>query len=287
MANLQGFQRHIDHLNQWARDSFKPFYAASSLVGYLKEPVWSQLINCSEHFVLNEKGVHLNAELNSFESRTEVLDKAITRLLDSGVMTHRHGERYPVTYGGREKVVATIDRAAAPYFGVRAYGQHLNGFVRDESGLNLWIAKRAPDRRVFPSHLDNMVAGGLPHDISLSENLCKECKEEASVPSSLVDQAIPVSAITYCTETPAGLKPDTLYCYDLELPADFVPQNSDGEVSEFMLMSVDDVAQRVAQTDEFKPNCNLVVIDFLVRHGIINPETPGYLEIIQGLHEKI
>ena len=29
---------------------------------------------------------------------------------------------------------------------------------------------------------------------------------------------------------PEGLKPDVLFCYDLELPGDFVPRPQDGEV---------------------------------------------------------
>lgn len=284
---LQGFQRHIDKLNQWNRGNFKAFYYASHLIGYLKQPVWSKLAEWHEYFSLDQSGICLKPEFNSFELRTQVLDQTVSRLLDLGVMTHRHGERYPVTFAGRETALATIDRAAASYFGLRAYGQHLNGYIDGEEGLKLWIARRASDRRIFPNCLDNMVAGGLPYNLTLAENLYKECNEEASVPTSIVDMAIPVSAVTYCTETPIGLKPDTLYCYDLKLPTDFIPHNSDGEVAEFMLMPVEEVAQLVAETDEFKPNCNLVVIDFLLRHGIINPETPGYLELIQGLHEKI
>ncbi|MCU7855465.1 MAG: NUDIX domain-containing protein, partial [Candidatus Thiodiazotropha sp. (ex Lucinoma borealis)] len=190
-------------------------------------------------------------------------------------------------HSGRETAIATVDRATASYLGLRAYGQHLNGFVRSEKGLKLWIARRAADRRVFPDCLDNMVAGGLPHNLSLAENLRKECMEEASVPATLANRAVSVGALTYCRETPAGLRPDTLYCYDLELPCDFKPQNSDGEVAEFMLLPVLEVARLVSETDEFKLNCNLVVIDFLLRHGIINPETPGYLDLVQGLHENI
>jgi hypothetical protein len=44
----------------------------------------------------------------------------------------------------------------------------------------------------------------------------------------------------------------------------------------------DDDGQR-APLNAFKPNINLVVIDFLVRHGILTPETPGYLHIVAGL----
>jgi hypothetical protein len=48
---------------------------------------------------------------------------------------------------------------------------------------------------------------------------------------------------------------------------------------------VDVVKRRVEEhgNDTYKDNCNLVVIDFLVRHGFIGPETPGYLDIIRGL----
>ena len=35
----------------------------------------------------------------------------------------------------------------------------------------------------------------------------------------------------------------------------------------------------------FKPNINLVVLDFLVRHGHIPPEAPGYLELVNSLRQ--
>ncbi|MEJ2609920.1 MAG: DUF4743 domain-containing protein [Candidatus Thiodiazotropha sp.] len=285
--SLQGYQRHIASLNQWQVDNFKGFFYASQRIGYLKEPVWSLLSEWRDYFFADSRGIHLKECVDTFEARTQVLAEVTTVLLEQGIMTHRHGEQYPVTASCRETAIATIDRAAAPYFGLRAYGQHMNGFVQSGTSLKLWVARRAADRLIFPGHLDNMVAGGLPHNISLADNLRKECMEEASIPNVLADQAIAVGALTYCIETSVGLKPDTLYCYDLELPEDFKPENSDGEVAEFMLLPVEEVARQVAQTDDFKPNCNLVVIDFLVRHGIINPETPGYLGLVQGLHEKI
>ncbi|MET0065114.1 MAG: DUF4743 domain-containing protein [Candidatus Thiodiazotropha sp.] len=282
--NLAGFHRHIANLNQWERDNFRGLYHASQRIGYLKQPVWSLLTELTEYFEARPDGIHLKEEFDTFEARSRVLDAAVEALLGRGMMTHRHGEKYPVTHQGRERSIATIDRAAAPLFGLRAYGQHLNGYVHKGRELYLWIARRSADRVNFPNLLDNMVAGGLPYDLSLQDNLRKECMEEASVPPELADQAIAVGALTYCRETPLGLKPDTLYCYDLLLPEDFVPSNSDGEVAEFRLMPVDEVIERVTQTDEFKPNCNLVVIDFLIRHGKIDPEAEGYLDIVTGLH---
>ena len=50
-----------------------------------------------------------------------------------------------------------------------------------------------------------------------------------------------------------------------------------------MLWPMTKVAEIVSETREFKFNCNLVIIDFLVRHGLIAPDHPDYLDIVAGL----
>ena len=55
----------------------------------------------------------------------------------------------------------------------------------------------------------------------------------------------------------------------------------DGEVESFELQCLSWVIDRIAHgTDGYKPNCNLVVIDFLVRHGVIPADAPRYLELV-------
>ena len=63
-----------------------------------------------------------------------------------------------------------------------------------------------------------------PHGLSCQENVIKECGEEASVPAALAAGARAAGAVSYTALQPAGLKRDVLFCYDLELPLDFVPQ---------------------------------------------------------------
>ena len=92
-----------------------------------------------------------------------------------------------------------------------------------------------------------------------------------------MDRARAVGAVSYCRETEIGLKPDTLYCYDLQLPESFQPENTDGEVSEFQLLPIRQVIELVRESDEFKPNCNLVNIDFFIRHGLLAADEPDYL----------
>jgi hypothetical protein len=70
-----------------------------------------------------------------------------------------------------------------------------------------------------------------PFGLCPAANVAKECWEEAGIPAHLAAAARPVGFVSYASLSEEGLKPDVLLCYDLELPADFVPQPQDGEVS--------------------------------------------------------
>ncbi len=277
------FLARIDDCNRWARGEFIPFLVDGEQLGMARLEFAENLCALGEAFSVSSSGLQWLSAPSGFAARTEAMQLLCDGLIARGLISHRHGEQYPVTPGRREDARFLIDRACAPYFGVRAFGQHLNGYVRKPDGLWMWIARRAADRRVYPNRLDNMVAGGLPWGISLDENLRKECAEEAGMPAELADRGIPVGAITYCRASKRGLKPDVMYCYDVELPADFTPRCQDGEVAGFELMPIEQVAEIVRDSDEFKLNCNLVIIDFLVRHGVLTPEYPDYLEIVQRL----
>ncbi|WP_462322459.1 DUF4743 domain-containing protein [Halochromatium sp.] len=280
------FLAQIEECNRWAAGDFIPFIVEGEQLGMARREFAEALDSLSdlgEALLLDQFALQWVSAPSGFAARTEAMQRLCDELIAGGLISHRHGEQYPVTPSRREDARFLIDRACAPYFGVRAFGQHLNGFVRRPDGLWMWIARRAADRRVYPNRLDNMVAGGLPWGISLAENVRKECAEEAGMPEHLADRAVPVGAITYCRASKRGLKPDVMYCYDLELPADFEPQCQDGEVAGFELMPIDRVAEIVDNTDAFKLNCNLVIIDFLVRHGVLTPEHPDYLEIVQRL----
>lgn len=113
-------------------------------------------------------------------------------------------------------------------------------------------------------------------------------------------------------ESPTQPKDDVFFCFDLELPWDFTPKAVDGEVASFERLGVADVVRHVAYgaapgwpclaepppreeevarpssggaLNAFKPNINLVVIDWLIRHGHVPPNAPRYLELAASLRQ--
>lgn len=262
---------------------FMPFMVAGIRVGWVKKPFAARLRAYPNVFAVSESAVGLAPGLGTTEARTEAVDRVVRELAAAGVIRAWREEPYPVAPAFGAKPLLLMERAAVPFFGVRAYGIHVNGFVRGGDGLKLWVGRRAPDKPTFPNELDNLIAGGQPAGMSLLDNLVKESEEEAAVPPELALEAIPVGAVSYCMETAEGLKPDVLFLYDLALSPDFEPENRDGEIAEFMLRPVEEVMDIVSETTQFKFNCALVNIDFFVRHGLIAPDEPDYLEIVQGL----
>ncbi|KAK1216608.1 hypothetical protein PQX77_020728 [Marasmius sp. AFHP31] len=185
-----------------------------------------------------------------------------------------------------------MERSACALFGVVTYGIHMTVFVKDSEGgkVKIWVPTRAKTKPTFPGLLDNTVAGGVPSGMSMFESLVKECMEEASIPDNIVRKYTRATgSISYFFRTTKGwLQPEIEYVYDMEIPASkpelFQPKPSDGEVEFFELLDQDEVITRM-KAALFKPNCALVIIDFLIRFGYITPDNePNYQKIITRLH---
>jgi len=279
------YLRHILACNNFNADTFLRFEIAGQTVAWLRPEFALKLAEYSSVFRLDEQCIRFNDALCNIQQRSQAIAMVSQDLLQTGAISRLHGELYPVTTGNRERVFFLLDRALAGYFGILSFGQHLNGYVKRADGIWLWIARRAADRVNYPGKLDNLVAGGVPADLSLSENLAKECHEEAGINASLSQQARPVGTISYARSNTRGVRRDILFCYDLELSEAFQPVCTDGEVQSFELLALSDVADIVRKSDEFKLNCNLVIIDFLIRHGVIQPDDAEYLPLCAGLRQ--
>ncbi|CAM9958570.1 unnamed protein product, partial [Phaeothamnion confervicola] len=183
--------------------------------------------------------------------------------------------------------LARLERAAMIYFGVPSYGVHVNGYVPGSgngtggaAGGRVWIGVRSPSKATYPGLLDQIAAGGQPSGLTFKANVLKECAEEASIPQDLLRLMRPAGLVSYRYSTAKGLSTKFLAVYDLPLPADFVPFNGDGEVDEFMLIPTEEALASVRDTPQrWKPNAGLVMIDFALRHGLIDADDPEYVDL--------
>ncbi|MFO1129291.1 MAG: DUF4743 domain-containing protein [Rhodospirillales bacterium] len=278
------FIDRIRACSRFDRSAFVPFRVVGTEVGLIRPGFARTLAAYRDVFHVTDDGVDLSDRHPSVEARTAAVDDVLRQLAERGVIRGWRDEPYPVAADASAPALLLMERAALPLFGVRAAGIHVNGFVRDHGSLKMWIGRRSLQKQTAPGKLDQMVAGGKSAEYSVEQTLIKEAAEEASLPQTLAMQAKPVGAITYKTELEHGLRRDVLYIFDLELPPHFIPTPNDDEISEFYSLPIEQVISIVRETDDFKFNCSLVVIDFLIRHGLIPHAEPDYLSLIKGLH---
>ncbi|HNB28541.1 MAG TPA: DUF4743 domain-containing protein [Alphaproteobacteria bacterium] len=276
----------IDHIHRCQSadmGKFLPWRIGDARAGWVRRDVAERLAGYPTVFSVNASEVRLKPHLATYDHRSAAVGDVTRDLYETGIFTGWRGEWFPVLPRFGEAPLLRLERSAVPVFGVHGYGVHMNGFVRAGNRIKLWVGRRAANRPIEPGKLDHLVAGGISLGLGVQECLVKECEEEASIPESLARQARPVGALRYRMEHQGWLRNDTIFAYDLELPADFVPRNADGEIASFELMELDAVRDILARGQDFKFNVALVVIDFLIRHGSIAPDEKDYSDLAMGL----
>ena len=208
------------------------------------------------------------------------------------VLNCKHSEPFAVL-GANYPV--RIERFATSLFGTTACGAVMVAYVNTDDGMQLWIPRRAAHLYTSPGKLDTTVAGGVKAGVSPLKTIIEEAAEEASLPENLIRRHIRArGVITFMGVTSddfpgeKGLVlPDLLYTYDIELPKGVTPTPHDEEVSDFYCMSTSEV-QGALLSKKFKPDSAVVLVDFLVRQGIITAESEkDYVQIIRHMHRRL
>ena len=270
---MSRFLRHIRACNNAVLPGDRlPFRLGATHVGWVTHAVATALADFPAITHDTEVTLHDPAALPT-----------IARALARRAIGRHRNEAFDVRATPDSPVLATIDRGALPVFGIQAHGIHLNGLVRRADGTHLWVAKRAANKALDPGKLDHLVAGGTPAGHTARDTLIKEAAEEAAIPPALAAQARHVFRLSYAMDRPEGLRRDVLDCYDLDLPETFTPHATDGEVESFALWPIRQALETVRDTDDFKFNVNLVLIDLFLREGLIRgAEATGLRLAMQG-----
>jgi 8-oxo-dGTP pyrophosphatase MutT (NUDIX family) len=154
-----------------------------------------------------------------------------------------------------------MERAAFRFFGLHSHAVHINGFTPNG---NMWCGRRSLSKSVDPGMLDNLAAGGLPAGESLFDCGVREMAEEAGLPASLAQSALPCAYVETCRAVQEGWHHETLWVYNIVLPDECVPANQDGEVSEFVLLSPSQVVNAIQQ------NAFTVDASCVIAHAVLH-----------------
>jgi hypothetical protein len=283
--------RYLDHIRRCnAHDmaDYVPWFIGARRAGYMLPALAKRLGDFRDVFSTSDAGLTLAENLATPDQRTRAVEEVLAKLREEGLCPAPRNELYGVVERVGGPHLMTVERTAASILGIISTGFHLNGTVGSGDELAMWIARRSRTKITFPGQLDNVVAGGQPATISVAENVIKECQEEADIPAELARRARPVGLISYTMAVEDGLRRHAMYLYDLDMPSDFIPKPFDGEVENFQLLPITEVAEIVRTSlDAFKFNCSLAVIDFMIRWGLIAPDDPDYFELVMGLKPEI
>ncbi|XP_033029182.1 nudix hydrolase 20, chloroplastic-like isoform X1 [Lacerta agilis] len=287
----------------WCRGRFRsskalclPFMVAGQQVGHVSPSVANYLSQYPAVFSVSQGDgvpacVELNKKLASYEQRTDAVQGVLGEMRaqqDFPCLKEWREELYSVMPYFCDTPLFSMERSATPLFGVKRYGAHLNGYTLHNGQMFMWLARRALSKLTYPGLLDNMAAGGIASGLGVRDTLVKESQEEACIPASLTALAKAAGTISYTYEgAQGGIYAECQFVFDLKLPEGFVPQVGDGEVQQFYLWPLEKVKEAIGSSD-FKPNSAMVALDFLIRHGYIQPDgEPHYVELVEGLHRTL
>ena len=299
-------------------------YLLSSVALLLEETLFTSS-SLTEEWVFNHTVRTLtlrlgfpNADLapdspRALAARSSIFERTARLMRESNnwaVLKGWRDELYPI-YGsihGQRTLLASVERAASPLFGIISYGCHLTAYVRRPGQeMQLWIPRRAHTKSTYPGLLDNTVAGGIATGESPWTCIVREAEEEASLPAALMQERCKAAGtVTYLhiRDKRAGgetglLQPECQFVYDLDMTGYVHPESGkavvptplDGEVESFELIGVGEVRERMGR-GEFKPNCAVVLLDFLVRQGVLTAEDEQggggeYMRVCERLHRRL
>ncbi|MFC3226957.1 DUF4743 domain-containing protein [Marinibaculum pumilum] len=292
-GRAQGLYGRIVDCNRFDMGQFRPLVAFDAQgmalrVGAVHRAVAPRLESFRELFAADGDVLRLGRPGMPSAAVTAALDAAMRALYDRdrrgfGRWT---GEPAPVLADWDGPVLFDVERAAHGLLGVKVRGVHVNGFTRGPDGaIRLWLARRSRDLAHHPGLLDQIAAGFLASGTAPRRAAEEEAAEEAGIDGALAGRLRQVSSISYCLQFDWNLVPGAVFIFDLELPPGFRPENRDGEVEGFELLTLPEVMERLQAPRIFKFDCALVALDFLARHGALEGH-PDYLRIIQGLHVR-
>jgi 8-oxo-dGTP pyrophosphatase MutT (NUDIX family) len=251
---------------------YHPLRVDGQAAGWITPERCDRLRGFADVFRVGTDAVEFVPAIGDAATRTSALAEVTAQLAAENRLTAWRNENYAVAPALSEPPWFLLERAAARFFGVHTYAVHANGLVANSGDVHMWIARRSRDKAIDPGMLDNLVGGGVAAGSSAASTLAKEAWEEAGMPPALVQAAIACGSLGIRRDQPDGLQWETIFVNDIWVPADFAPDNQDGEAIEHRLVRLAEAAELIAcdaGADQVTADASLVILDCLLRNAAI------------------
>ena len=244
-----------------------PFSVNGTPVGSVARAQLTALRAWPQWLRIDDTQVALHVEISALDS---ALKRINGTLRQQGLIRAWRDEAFALFDPATGARLATMERAAARFWGTLTLGAHATGYLADASGrpTHLWIAQRSPTKATDPGCFDNLVGGGVPDGQTPLQALVREGWEEAGLHPAQLAAARAGSVLHLQHDIPEGLQHEWLHAYDLPLPAGWLPQNQDGEVAGFDCLPLAD-ALALAASGSMTVDAALVTLDFALRHALL------------------
>jgi 8-oxo-dGTP pyrophosphatase MutT (NUDIX family) len=190
---------------------------------------------------------------------SEALRELAFALRDAGV-AHAWREEQLAVADESGQVLGSIERAVVRPLGITTHAVHLCGFSED--GRH-WVQQRSLTKPNDPGLWDTLMGGMIPASDTVMRALERETWEEAGLRLDQLADLAHGGRITTrrpTGESSAGYVVEHITWYRCVIPDGVVPQNQDGEVAQFKLMSRAELSQRL-ERDEFTTEAALILLE--------------------------
>jgi len=270
---------------------YLPFVFDNTRIGMVSPTVVEEMKKYVDVFAIHQNRVGLNPALKNYDSRSSALRDFLMTIRSSKLfpsLTGWRDECYEIRLKFSEIPIFKVERSATPLFGFKQYGVHINGFVEtSENEKSIWIQRRSKTKPTYSGKLDTFVGGGFAEGLGVYATAVKELEEEAGItmsPNLTLQQS---GSVSFLHKSERGIHPYTEFVFDLKLPLDFKPENKDGEVDDFILVSASQLLDLI-QTEEYKTTSVPIALDWLIRHGLLTVEMePDMAELLAEIHTPL
>ena len=141
-------------------------------VGWINPTFARRLTAFASVFSIYQDRVILSSTQANYQELSDQVNSVLRKLYDEDQSGFGNwcGEMAPVVPDFGNTPLFEVERCAAAALGILTTGVHLNGFIRANGSVSMWVARRARHLAAQPGKLDQIVAGFLSAGVNPMKN---------------------------------------------------------------------------------------------------------------------